>query len=95
MWFFSCCSQQSLRKVGFASAPPAVHLVDFGSPVVNTLSQLWQPLITWGQLQPQGYLARPLFKSTALDKVDTNELITIAARIRRSEIGSLLSLWQK
>ena len=92
MWFIPCYSNQN---AGIPTSSQSVQVVDFNAPVVNTLTQLWQPLVSHGQLKRQQVKAKTLFRDTTFHKVDTTDLIATATKLRKSEgtcleIGSCL-----
>ena len=63
--------------------PFSLQTINFGAPpVVNTLSDLWRPLIEKGTLRKQDFVDAKLFKESGFEKVDVEGLIAIIQKIR-------------
>ena len=89
MWFFPCCTPDSMydlliwKSFEEIQEPFSLQTINFGAPpVVNTLSDLWRPLIEKGTLRKQDFVDAKLFKESGFEKVDVEGLIAIIQKIR-------------
>ena len=80
----TCRSNSFAPDVGLKSDPLSV--IDFNAPLVNTLSQLWRPLVTQGVVDKNA-LPLKLFKNSSVSKVDAVDLITAAQKISPAKSG--------
>lgn len=89
MWFFPCCTPDSMYDLLMwnlfeeIQEPFSSHAVSFeAQPVVNTLSELWRPLISKGALRKQDFVDATLLKESNFEKVDVEGLISTIQKIR-------------
>ena len=92
MWFIPCYSNQN---AGIPTSSQSVQVVDFNAPVVNTLTQLWQPFLSQGRLVEHYLKEKTLFKESTVVNLDINDLTTTAMKLCKPdapglEIGSFL-----
>ena len=88
------CEQLDI-KTYHSSAPDLslksepLSVVNFNAPLVNTLSQLWRPLVIQGVVD-KNELPLKLFKNNCVSKIDAVDLITAAQKISPTESGPCL-----
>ena len=95
MWFFQCCtpvlSENEFEEI---QEPFPLQKSDFGGqPIVNTLSQIWQPLIAKGKVQKRKLSGRNIFKETTLENVDVEDLLATVERTRPDKMQKAGIYW--